>query len=268
MKFQLISNKTLLLLAAFIVSSSIIFSTDTTAQQYGAKEKLQFDNEFRFFMEGALHKGTDNTENIPLYDRNQDVFFSGIELAVVGNYSGVAQDRILRDKIEAGGYFRGSFGAEFPVAEKLTFSTSIGFLYDEITGDLTDGSGGQGYASFKTTVIDFIGFYNMGQHRIGLGGTFHFNPKFDYKEVGSAFQNHGVYRFSNAIGATIQYDYLVSKNTSMGIRYTDVSYDFEDVTVGDYVNGVGSIFTVACVTNCEELIDASSFSAHVTYRFK
>ncbi|MBV1910928.1 MAG: hypothetical protein KUG78_16635 [Kangiellaceae bacterium] len=261
MKIQLISTKIIYFAAL------ALFSTTLTAYEKRSKHDLKFENEFRFFMEGALHKGSDNTENIPLYARNGDFFYSGAEVAVVGNYSGTQQEIAYRDKIEAGGYFRGSFGAEFPVAENLAFSTSIGFLYDEITGDLTDGSGGNGYASFRTTVIDFLGFYNLGRHRFGLGGTFHYNPKFDYKEVGNGFQMHAVYRFSNALGASIQYDYLVSKNTSMGVRYTDVSYDFENVSIGDRVGSTADVFVTECIATCEDFIDASSFSGHITYRF-
>ena len=261
MNIKLKSSQILLLVSCLFASSNLL------ASDFTSKEKLAFKSEFKWFLEGALHKGTDNTENIPLYDRRGDYFYSGVELAVVGNYNGNARNEIFRDKIEAGGYFRGSFGAEFPVAKQLVFSTSIGFLYDEITGNLTDGSGGKGYASFKTTQVDFIGFYNFGQHRIGLGGAFHYNPKFDYKEVGNGFQMHGVYRFSNALGATIQYDFLASENVSLGIRYTDISYDFDNVNIGDYVAGEGDNVTINCIANCEKLIDASSFSGHITYRF-
>jgi len=252
---------------SLLVIFSILFSNGLYAQQFQTKEKIEFSNKFRFFMEGALHKGSDNTSAIPLYDRVDDVFYSDVAIAVVGNYTGDAQNQIFRDEIEAGGYYRGSLGAEFPVAENLAFSISAGFLYDEITGALTDASGGDGFASFRTTVVDFLGFYILGRHRIGLGGSFHYNPKFDYKEVGADFQNHGVYRFSNTVGATIQYDYMLSKNISMGIRYTDIAYDFEEVTIGDYVDGLGNTFVEQCIANCDELVDASSFSGHVTYRF-
>lgn len=264
MKIQLNSNKVLFVIIAFLSTSSLF------AKDFRTKEKLVFENEFRYFIEGALHKGTDNTENIPLYARNADVFFNGVELAVVQIAPGSAFDQVFRDKIEAGGYFRGSFGAEFPVAENLAFSAAIGFLYDEITGDLGDGSG-QAYASFRTTQMDFIGFYMYERHRIGLGASFHYNPKFDYKEKGNNFQMHGVYRFSNGIGALIQYDYLVSENTTLGIRYTDISYDFESVSISDIVNGSGDNFTTSCtdfvVLNCNNFIDASSVSGHLTYRF-
>jgi len=258
---KLKSNAILLLIFGLLLTPNILASDFTT------KEKLAFKSEFKWFLESALHKGTDNTENIPLYDRHWDYFYSGVEVAVVGNYNGNARNEIFRDKIEAGGYFRGSFGAEFPVAKQLVFSTAIGFLYDEITGDLTDGSGGKGYAGFTTTQVDFIGFYNFGQHRIGLGGAFHYNPKFNYKEVGSNFQMHGVYRFSNALGATIQYDFLASNNISLGIRYTDISYDFDTVNIGDYVAGEGNNEIYNCLASCDNLIDASSFSGHITYRF-
>ena len=262
MKTKLNSQKSLLVIFA------LFFSNGLYAQQFHTKEKIEFSNEFRFFMEGALHKGSDNTSSIPLYDRVDDIFYSDVAISVVGNYNGDAQNQIFRDEIEAGGYYRGSFGAEFPVAESLAFSISAGFLFDEITGDLTDGSGGEGTASFKTTVIDFFGFYILGRHRFGLGGSFHYNPKFDYKESGSDFLNHGVYRFSNTLGASIQYDYMLSKNISMGLRYTDIAYDFEEVAIDDFVEGAGNNgFVSQCIANCDELIDASSFSGHVTYRF-
>jgi len=250
-----------------LVILTLFFSHTLYAQQFQTKERVEFNNEFRFFIEGALHKGTDDTRNIPFYDRNEDVFYNDVRLAVVSNYTGSAQGETFDDKIKAGGVYRGSLGAEFPVAENLSFSVSAGFLFDEVSGDLTDGSGGRGIASFRTTIVDFIGFYHFGRHRIGLGGSFHYNPKFDYKESRSNFQNHGVYRFSNAVGASIQYDYLLSKNISMGIRYTDISYDFESVQIGDYVEGVGNSFVEQCIAFCEDFLDASSFSGHVTYRF-
>jgi len=263
-KIQLISNRCLLIIISLLLSNNII------AQDFRTKEKLIFKNEFRYFIEGALHKGTDNTENIPLYERNGDFFYNGVVIEVVQIAPGSAFDNVFKDKIEAGGYFRGSFGAEFPVAENLAFSTAAGFLYDEVTGELGDGSG-RAYASFRTTQIDFIGFYMYKRHRIGLGGSFHYNPKFDYKENGNNFQMHGVYRFSNAIGAVIQYDYLVSQNTSLGIRYTNISYDFENVSISDIVNGSGNNFTTTCagfiILSCDRFIDASSISAHLTYRF-
>ncbi len=264
MKIQLNSNRILFIIIAFISSNSLF------AKDFRMKEEITFSNEFNYFFEAALHKGTDNTENIPLYDRNGDFFYNGVGLEIVQIAPGSAFDQVFKDKIEAGGYYRGSFGAEFPVAENLTFSAAIGFLYDEITGELGDGTG-DAYISFRTTQIDFIGFYSYKRHRIGLGGSFHYNPKFDYKETGNGFQMHGVYRFSNSIGAVIQYDYLVSKNTTMGIRYTNISYDFENVSISNIVNGGGDNFVTTCadfaVLDCNDFIDASSISSHLTYRF-
>ena len=218
-------------------------------------------------MEGALHKGSDSSENIPYYSRTHREFFDGVAIAVVDQNATDANGRAYRDTVEAGGYFRGSLGAEFPVAENLTFSSSIGFLYDEIMGQLLDGSGGNAFISFKTTVVDFLGFYNLGRHRIGLGGSFHYNPKYDYKEIGNNFRLQTVAHFSNALGASIQYDYLVSQNTTMGIRYTNISYDFENIVVSNYVGSSGDYFSRQCESNCEDLVDASSISGHITYRF-
>jgi len=250
-----------------IACTALFLGCNTVTADNRAKERLTWGNEFRFFIEGALHKGSDSTINIPFYDRNADVFVSGVEIAVFGNYTGTAEGQVTIDEIEAGGYFRGSFGAEFPVAESLAFSTSIGVLYDEITGDLTDGSGGRGSARFRTTQVDFLGFYLLGRHRLGLGGSFHYKPTFDYKEQGANFVMQGVYRFSSALGASIQYDYLASENISLGIRYTRIEYDFDKVRIDDFVGDTGETFVAECVTNCNNFIDASSFSGHVTYRF-
>jgi len=245
----------------------LVSSTSTNALDQRDKSRLKWENEFNFFIEGALHKGTDDTRNIPFYDRNTDVFFNGLQLAVVGDYTGAGDGLTFADKIEAGGYFRGSFGAEFPLAENLLFSTSIGILYDEITGELQDGSGGEGFARFQTTQVDFIGFYLYERHRFGLGGSFHYRPKFDYKELGQNFEMHAVYRFSSALGASAQYDYLLSKSLSLGIRYTYIEYDFNKVRVDDFVGELGDTFVADCTDNCSKFIDASSISAHFTYRF-
>jgi len=259
--------KTHLKYQLILLSTLSFFLSANAFAENSAKEKLSFGSEFRFFIEGAIHKGGDSTENIPLYDRSSGNLVGGVALTVVGNYGGSSADKTFAHSIDAGGFIRGSLGIEIPLSEQITLSTSVGYLYDQITGDLTNGSTGKGYASFSRIALDLIGFYNMGRHRIGLGGSYHYQTRFDYIEEGDNFRLHGAYDLSDNLGSVIQYDYLLTENSSMGLRYTNIFYDFEKVVIKNKPNNASNNFSRDCLTNCSDFIDASTVSLHLTFRF-
>jgi len=173
----------------------------------------------------------------------------------------------LQDEIESGGVLKIAGGLEFPLSESISVSGSLGYMFDEVDGTLTDGSGGKGKITINRITSELMAYYNLGAHRIGLGASVHFSPEISHEEQGDSFLLESTYEFDSAYGATLQYDYKVSQNTSLGVRYTTIAYDITDIKVR-YTNGATeSNIDIACSEGCEELINSDHLGVHITYRF-
>jgi len=240
------------------------------AEEKKSSLDLTFNDKINLFMEIGVQGGGDGSEPLPVYDRASGLYFTGIPLTLVGNWNGIDSDlqQFWEDEAEAGGLYKFAVGAEFPLGENFSVMTSIGYLFDEVQGDLLDGSGGQGSFQFLRTTIELIPFYQYGRHRIGLGAEMHMSPKAVHKEYASTFSLKSTYDFDDAVGAVLRYDYLVNKNTSVGFKYADMSYDFDEIRTR-YTVGTAVIDDIqaSCTANCGELLDASAFGIHLTYRF-
>ena len=259
MKIKLVS---ILLLA--------LSSPSLVADEAASKHKLGFKQKLRFFMEVGIQGGGDGTEPLPLYNRADGLYYSGIPYTLVGEWSGLPSDVDSRfeDDVEAGGLYKVAFGADIPLFSDVTLMVSYGYQFDEVYGDLTDGSGGKGSFEYRRQTLELIPFYNMGRHRVGLGAEMHLQPHGIHHEYSSLFDMKTNYRFDDAVGATIRYDYLVNENTSIGIRYTEIAYDFDRLSTRYDVNGVTvDSFSSDCLANCDEVVDADSLGLQLTYRF-
>jgi hypothetical protein len=247
-----------------------LLSGHSIAAEEDTRYKLEFKQKLAFFMEVGVQAGGDGSEPLPIYDRASGLYFTGIPLTLVGNWNGVSSDldQFWEDEAEAGGLYKFVAGVEIPLVKQLTLLASIGYQFDEVYGDLTDGSGGQGSFQYNRNTIEIIPFYNMGRHRIGIGGEFHLSPKAIHKEYSSSFVLKSTYNFEDTIGGILRYDYLVNKHTSVGLKYTKISYDFERVrTLYDISGVVIDDISADCLSNCEEVVNADSVGIHLTYRF-
>ncbi|MET1253698.1 hypothetical protein [Aliikangiella maris] len=255
-------KKLTLSLFILVISISNVFAQESS-------NKLDFKQEFKAFMLVGVQGGGDGTKPLPLYYRGDGLYYSDIPYTLAGPWFGVPSDlpQHWEDDVEAGGLISFAVGVEVPVAEKLVFSAAWGYLYDEVYGDLTDGSGGKGSFKYSRQTIDLMLFYNRGRHRVGLGGAYHLKPKAYHHEYASAFDLKTTYYFDDGIGAAIQYDYKVSKNTSLGIKYTKMSYDFDGLKTRYRVGRNVSNNLIDCESNCGELVDADSLAINLIYRF-
>ncbi|TQV84498.1 hypothetical protein [Aliikangiella coralliicola] len=242
----------------------LLISFQVAARQNDSAREIAFKPEWNMFMEVAVQSGGDGTEPLPLYNRADGQFYSGIPIRVVGPWAGI-DNQTWEDEAKAGGFLKFAAGVEIPLFDQFSLSTAFGYQFDDIEGDLTDGSNGSGFVSMSRRTIDFIGFYNYGRHRFGLGGTYHYQPQIVHKESSAGFSLTSRYNFDDAIGAVLQYDYLVTQNLSFGLRLTEIAYDFSDLSVRYNVGNVS--IDANCTGNCKELVSANSFGAHVTYRF-
>ena len=201
--------KNLLILASASLSifSSAFVSAETPAQQF------KFTPEWRTFIEFSYVSGGDGTEVLPMFSR------------ATGDIEAAGEVNPLQDNISAGGVLKFSGGVEIPLTESFSVSGSLGYMSDDVKGDLTDGSGGRGKIEIKRVTSELITFYSFGEHRIGLGAVFHISPEIVHQESASSFNLESTYEFDSAYGSLFQYDYKVSENTSLGLRYSVISYD-------------------------------------------
>lgn len=247
----------------------MFITSSLQSQEYIDSNRLAFEPKFRFFLEAGVSAGGDGSEPLPIFNRADGLYYTGVPLTLFGNWQGISADleQVWEDEAEAGGFYKFSAGLEIPISDKFTVSTSYGYLADEIYGDLTDGSGGKGSFGYSRQTIEVIPFFNYQRHRIGLGAALHFGVEATHKEYGVGFDLKTSYDFDDTFGAVLQYDYLVSENTSLGMRYTHISYDFDSLTTR-YDLGVTSTVTNAnCLSSCEDAVEANSFGVHITYRF-
>lgn len=267
MKTKLISS------IALILASGSLFAEDNV-KNHETESGLSFSNQkFKFFMEVGVQKGGDGTGTLPLYNRVDGLFYSGISLTSVGDWNDVSEDlpQTWDNDVEAGGFFKVAAGVQIPLGEKLTVLASLGHQYDEVYGDLTDGSGGNGSFSYERLTFEVIPFVNFGRHRVGLGGEFHFNVQGEHREYATGTTNFHLrtkYDFDNVVGGVFRYDYLVNENVSVGLKYTDISYDFDRISTRFVREGtVITDIDTGCTSNCDDLVEANSVGVHLTYSF-
>lgn len=258
MKTKLISLIGITLMASAVQAEDVI-----------DKNRLAFEPKFRFFLEAGVAAGGDGSEPLPIFNRADGLYYTGIPLTLFGNWQGVSSDleQTWQDEAEAGGFYKFSAGVEIPISQKFMVSASYGYLGDEIYGDLTDGSGGNGSFGYSRQTLEVVPFFNYERHRIGIGAVLHFGVEATHKEYGSGFDLKTSYDFDDTFGAVLQYDYLVSENTSLGVRYTEMSYDFDSLTTSYTIGGNSTVTDADCLSSCEDVVEANSFGAHITYRF-
>jgi len=92
---------------------------------------------------------------------------------------------------------------------------SLGYLFDEIQAD-------NGEAEIYALVAEFIYFREFGPHRLGIGASYHVNPR--YKQDIDGFTPLDV-DFDNALGLVGRYGYVVNKSVEFGFRYTLIDYE-------------------------------------------
>lgn len=161
------------------------------------------------------------TESDAGYAPNSNEFVLG--LAVTGGGDELAKVQLLYDDgdrdtqtIEAGGlvyFYAGIQSNEAPIPYRLT----LGYFIDSVDAE-------NGSVSFSRIPVEFMGLYNSGPHTLGAGLTYHLSPELDLGDIGL-----GSYQADDALGLVLMYEYTFEGNFALGLRYTDISYEFEGV---------------------------------------
>lgn len=142
----------------------------------------------------------------------------GDELAEVPLLNGSGD--IDSENIDAGGFWYIYGGMQFDTPA-FPVRMTLGYFEDGV--DASNGS-----VSFSRIPFELLGLYTTGPHTIGLGPTYHLSPELDLKDAGL-----GSYEMDDALGLVLMYEYTFENNFALGLRYTNISYDFG----GDDVDG-------------------------------
>lgn len=100
-----------------------------------------------------------------------------------------------------------------------SLSFALGYLSDSI-----DASNGD--ADYDTVTFDAIYVFHFEAHGFGLGASYHIGPEYKDKTDG---QPSIKLEFDDALGLVMQYSYAVSPVFHVGLRYTEMDYEINDV---------------------------------------
>jgi len=88
----------------------------------------------------------------------------------------------------------------------FSFKGTLGYAFDNVHAS-------NGNFTFDYMPIDLMGVYNIGDHHIGAGLTYHANPKLTLDGFGPDAD------FDSATGVVLQYQYWL-----FAVRYTNIRY--------------------------------------------
>ncbi|GMM87699.1 outer membrane beta-barrel protein [Vibrio fortis] len=127
------------------------------------------------------------------------------------------------DKIESNEGLLIYGGVDVPVAESWRARATVGYK-----GTSVDGSNGE--VTFERVPFELLGLYNIDNHNLGLGLTYHTGV--EYKCDISNSCNYTV-EFDDSLGFIAQYEYQFNVGTdnrlALGARYTHIDYTVKGV---------------------------------------
>lgn len=147
------------------------------------------------------------------------ITFGGEDLA-----SAEIDDSDYTDDVEAGGLLYLGGGINYRFGETpFSLQGVYGYHFDYVDAD-------NGDASFGRAEFDFIGAYQFGRHRLGLGVTQHFSAEYEI----DTDQESRTDEFDDATGMILEYTYMASPHVGVSVRYTDIEYDCADADCERY----------------------------------
>jgi hypothetical protein len=143
------------------------------------------------------------------------------------------------DKIKAGELLSFAAGIVQPIGESWEVQAGLGWKFDTITatnGDIT----------FDRYPLDLLLFYRPTEKfRIGLGGSYHLNPKLSSSGAASGLD----VEFDNALGFAVEAGYFFGhvspegtpRGMYLGVNYTAIDYTVANTDVAVDGNSIGLI---------------------------
>ncbi|MGB1905773.1 MAG: outer membrane beta-barrel protein [Spongiibacter sp.] len=123
------------------------------------------------------------------------------------------------EKITAGGGAMLGAGTILPISQNNELQLSINYHGDS-------SSAKNGDAGFTRFPVEALIFTRNQHHRFGVGPTLHLNPEVELDIDGQRKQS---VTFDQALGAVAEYNFLVSEQVWLGLRYTYIQYETKGV---------------------------------------
>ena len=156
-----------------------------------------------------------------------------------GSASYLGSEFTRESDVNLGGGLKLAFGAEGFIGETdsedsaRSLSFAVGFIRRRL-----DASNGD--ASFDVVTLDAIHNWLYRKHHVGVGASWHINPKFESEIDGFAPVR---IKFDDAPGLILQYRYQLYPGFHLGLRFTEMEY--EDGAVSDDASSIGLFFAYA-----------------------
>ena len=132
----------------------------------------------------------------------------------------------MEQSMKAGGLISLSVGLISEIDETLELRTTLGYKFDSITME----NGDLDFSRYPITAM----LFNKGEKfSMGIGTTYHLNPKFK----SSGFAGNFTVDFDNAIGFIAEVDYKLNERAYVGIQLTTIDYEVNTTLGSDKVNG-------------------------------
>ncbi|MBB5017240.1 hypothetical protein HNQ59_000502 [Chitinivorax tropicus] len=128
---------------------------------------------------------------------------------------------VNNENLRAGRLFQLDFGTKYRFSNlPVSLQTTFGYHFDTVQGDDPLNNGAKVSYQFFRYPIEIIPAYHFDKHSVGLGLRYDLRPTYE-------FTGRFNYKFKNAPGLILQYEYEATDNVSVGLRYTAIKYKFQ-----------------------------------------
>ena len=152
----------------------------------------------------------------------QPIFKFGVELG------GDSLVETLTEDLNAGGglYLGAGISITDSDPDALVYRATIGYLFDDI--EFTQPSGD---ASTNAVPLNLGVFKQFDNHEFGLGLAYYIGPSFDISSSNCNTTGCVTIDFDDALGFTLEYNYNFDNSAFVGVKYTNIDYKIEDLTI-------------------------------------
>lgn len=129
----------------------------------------------------------------------------------------------IDDDLNIGGGIKLGIGIQNMIGQEElgSLSVALGYIWDRI--DATNGD-----ADFSTITFDVIYTRHFDMHRLGLGASYHIDPRYEEDIDGSTPFDLD---FDDSLGFTLKYGYEINQGLQIGVRYTVMEYEINNTDV-------------------------------------
>ncbi len=140
-------------------------------------------------------------------------------------FTGGGED-LVKLRFERGGSENVEAGGEIVFGGGVIFAPRDSVLQYQFTLNYhSDGALAEnGEVSFDRFPLEALLFFAEGRHRAGFGLSYHLSPELEIDIDGSPRETVD---FEDALGIVVEYNFEISPQFLLGLRYTDIDYEVD-----------------------------------------